>query len=483
MSTEGGRGKIRPPRPSTRLRRWAAPALLLIAIEGLAILADDHWSFRARLLSAFDTATRDAHEEADEDRSWAQPDRPFQPSDGPFRQTVRFRMAGSRNPIGEVVDPGSLPVGKRVIVLGESAAFGVGVRAEEAFAALLDEGLKSAATHVLNAGQVGADPWQVLDAGAQILNRYAPSALVIFTGNNIWIDWTPPQQPRANPWGLKVLATLATSRAIAGLQFLLIRWTLLHTDREWRVEQLAKLEQLVSRWTSSGHARSISDEFHDHHEISGSRYALEHPLEETEQFGAADWPPVKRLYLQRFETSLEQLATQARARGVRVVLVTMPFNYRLSPAWKHPQLEAFDPAHSDEVRRLLRGAGRLVQAGDCRGALPLTERALALDPLPPLLHYLRAQCLEQLGDFDAARAGYAQSREHMIGNLGSRLSINAVIRDVAARLDVPLVDAAQVFDAHAHADGHHFNEDLILDDCHLSPLGHRLIANALAPLL
>src|SRR5262249_753276 len=156
----------------------------------------------------------------------------------PFRQTLRFRLAGSRNPIGETVEPSRLPSGKRVVVLGESAAFGVGCRSEETFAALLDDALRGQGTRVLNAGQVGADTWEVMDAGAQVLRRYAPSVLVVFTGNNLWIDWTPPQQRRWNPWAINVLGTLARSRAVAALEFLSLRWALLHTPRDWRIEQL-----------------------------------------------------------------------------------------------------------------------------------------------------------------------------------------------------------------------------------------------------
>jgi hypothetical protein len=458
----------------SRLPRWVIAVLLLLAIEGIAIIADRQWMFRARLLSAFDTATR--ADESEEDDLWSDPDRPFERNGDGAPLTLRVRAAGSWNPAGDEIDPMSLPPGKRVFVLGESAAFGVGCRSEETFAALLDQALADRGTRVVNAGQVGADTWQVLDAGAQILAGYSPSALVIFTGNNPWIDWAPPQQQRWNPRVVNVLSTLATSRAIAALEFLSIRFALLHTDRQWRVEQLAKLDQLAAG------PRAV-DTFQDHHEISGSRYALDHPLAETGEFGASDWLRLKQLYLRRFEISLEKLVEHARARGVEVVLVTLPFNYRLSPAWKHPQFEAFDPAHRDEVRGLLHQAGRLVQAGDCDTALPITDRALALDPLPPLLHYLRGQCLEQLGRFEEARAAYAQSREQMIGNLGSRLSINAVIRTVAARMDVPLVDAAQLFDDDGRATGHYFNQHLILDDCHLSPAGHRLIAGALAPLL
>jgi hypothetical protein len=315
-----------------------------------------------------------------------------------------------------------------------------------------------------------------MEAGAQILARYAPSTLVVFTGNNLWIDWAPPQQPRWNPWGIKLLSTLATSRAIAGLEFVALRWTLRHTPRDWRVEQLGRLDSWLGRLR-----REPGAPFHDHHELTGSRYALEHPLEDDERFGATDWPRIKALHLHRFETSLVELVEQARARDVGVVLVTVPFNYRLSPAWNHPQFEAVDPAHRDEVRALGREAGAAVHAGDCGAALPIIDRALALDPLPPVLHYLRAQCLERMGALDAARAAYADSRERMIGNLGSPLSVNETIRRVAARFEVPLVDAVRVFDD--HASGNHFNEQLIVDDCHPSPSGHRLIAVALAPYL
>src|SRR5262249_39588638 len=156
--------------------------------------------------------------------------------------TLRFRLAGSGDPIGRTIEPSRLPSGKRVIVLGESAVFGVGCRSEETFAALLDDALRARGTRVLNAGQVGANPREVMNAGAQILGGYAPSTLVIFTGNNVWIDWTPPQQQRWNPWAIHTLSVLATSRAVAGLEFFSLRWALLHTPRDWRVEQLGRLD-------------------------------------------------------------------------------------------------------------------------------------------------------------------------------------------------------------------------------------------------
>jgi hypothetical protein len=464
---------------SAWVRRFAAIAAVVAAIEGVATVADHHWGFRTRLLDAFRVATRP--DPIDETRLWSDPAAPFGRAADPGAAPLRFRTVGSWNPTGEPLDPAALPPGPRVIVLGESAAFGVGCDAEDTFAAILAAALAPQGIQVLNAGQVGADAWEVLAAGAAILQRYAPSTLVIFTGNNLWIDWVPPQQARWNPWAIRVLSTLATSRAIAALEFLAIRTALLHTPRKWRVEQLARVDGWLSQLPAGDRRRG--GEFRDHAELRGSDYALQHPLLPTAEFGPAQWRAVKALYLQRFETSLQELVEQARARGVRVVLVTMPFNLRLSPAWKHPQFETYDPAHGAEVRALVHQAGERVRTGDCAGALPLIARALALDPEPPLLHYLQAQCLERAGDVEGARAAYARSREQMLGNLGSRLSINDVIRRVAARNDIPLVDAAAAFAAWGTANGDPFEEQLILDDCHPSPTGHRVIAEALAPVL
>jgi hypothetical protein len=438
-----------------RLRPALVVAVVLAALEGLGYLADWHWGYRERLLKGFDGALAPLQ---DTKEHWDDPASVFNPDfDGPHPQFLRFRPPDSTRPVGADAESAHLPAGRRVFVVGESAAYGVNVEANQTFAALLDERWKAKGTRVINAGQVGADPWQVMDAGAQILVSYVPSALIVFTGNNPWVTWAPPQQERWS-WGVvSTLRVLAVSRALAGLEFLLLRETFKHYKPK-------------------------EGSFRDRYELTGSSYALSHPLLPSPQFGPKDWPPLKALYLQRFETSLTELLRQARSRGVRVVLVTMPTFDKLSPAFLHAQFEAYDPAHAPEVTALVEQAGALVNKGDFAQALPFTEKALALDAEPPLLHYLHAQCLEHLGRLDDAEAAYHQSREHMIGHLGSRLSVNEVIRKVAAQQDVTLVDAEKLFEEHTHAAGKHFNEGLFVDDCHPSAEGHRIIAEALAPL-
>ena len=116
-------------------------------------------------------------------------------------------------------------------------------------------------------------------------------------------------------------------------------------------------------------------------------------------------------------------------------------------------------------------------------AVAAAARALALDPEPPLLHYLHAQSLAGLGRNAEAEAEYAESRERTVGNLGSRRSVNAVVRRVAQDVGAAFVDAEAIFEADEHARGGWFNATLFVDDCHPNAYGHYLIARALGPVI
>ena len=172
------------------LRRLAILVVALAICEGVGFVVDWRWKLRTRLLSSLDLAARQT---PTEDRLWADPTRPFRsPARG--SHALRFRLAGSNAPTAEWYPPSAFPAGRRAVVLGESAAFGVNVRSTESFAALLDARLGPRGTHVINAGQAGASPWEVMVAGAQVLEEYSPAELVLFTGNNPWVYWLPPQQ-------------------------------------------------------------------------------------------------------------------------------------------------------------------------------------------------------------------------------------------------------------------------------------------------
>jgi lysophospholipase L1-like esterase len=348
---------------------------------------------------------------------------------------------------------------RAVFIVGESAGFGFPYAYSQSFAAILDDSLRAKRITVLNASEVGATSADLSPIVQRIVERFEPLALVLMIGNNEWIQWVPPQAAPVSASRIRWMQRLANSAAIAGLEY----WTL----------QRSVAADRASAGSSAG--------FRPHAEISGHAEALRYPADDA-GFDAASWPSQRQEFLAVFEANLERMVRSAKARGVRVILLTLPFNHKLSPAWKHTQPESFDAAHRSETRAAIRSAASYLDAKQYEPALSEVDRALKLDPAPPILHYLRGEALEGLKRPSEAEQAYAQCRENMVGNLGSRLSINASIRRIAAETHADLVDVEQIFEEHEHELGHYFNEDLIRDDCHPTPAGHRLIAEALARL-
>ena len=159
----------------------------------------------------------------------------------------------------------------------------------------------------------------------------------------------------------------------------------------------------------------------------------------------------------------------------------MPFAYLRGPTVDLPQPHCYLPTSCAAVRASLLGAKQRLDAGQAAEALPLVDEALARDEQPPLLHYLRGRALDKLSRYDEAAAAYAQAREHTVGNLGARLSINERIAHVARDHGSAFVDARALFDEDGRRRGARYNLDLLFDHCHPSARGHQVLADAIAP--
>ncbi len=461
------------PPPAKRRRRWVfavVPALaLLLLLEGGAWIADGVTDYRARLLRALDAV--ETHAEPLRPTGalpWPEPVVHVRRSELANAEQVRWRVGGVEiaDSISQVFDTPTDPDDARVtgmrsvFVVGGSAAFGHPYPHASVFPSLLDDRLGERGLHVLNAGQIGWPSAGVADVVDRVATHYEPAAVIILCGNNEWIHWTPPHTPWDDDVDVTSMRTWSQSRAVALLQY-------------WTVQRsMERMDEV----------RAARDGFAMHRELSGVDYALEHPLEDYLDFDATAWLKTKDEFLDVFETNLRAMVASARAVEARAILVTVPFNYRLSPAWKHPQPESFLPEHRDAVRAALAESAAALRRGDAAACLVAADRALVLDRYPPVLHALRATALERLGRPADAEAAFAQCREHMVGHLGARLSINERIREVASSESAELLDAARLFDERQHESGGHFNVDLLHDDSHPTLLGHRILAEALAEL-
>jgi hypothetical protein len=454
-----------PPRPRRLLVSVATLAALALLLEGAARVADARTDFRDTLLGAF-RAMEASADPVRESRLELPPDPAVlvranvvdeKPS-APYVIGGRAIEDACPSVHQRPVLPADLARDPRkpIFIVGESAGFGFPYAYSETFAATLNEDFRSKKLTVLNASQVGATSADLVPVVARIVERFRPVALVLFVGNNEWIQWVPPQEATISPGCIRLLRALSSSRALAAVEYLSLR------------------RSFAPRAPSSG--------FRPHAEISGHGEALRHPSDDT-GFDPRTWADTKRRFLDAFRANLGTMARTAQSHGIRVVLLTLPFNHKLSPAWKHPQPESFDLASRAIVRAAVRTAADLVDHDRPEDALVAVDRALTLDPLPPILHYLRGEALEAVGREADAEKAYAQCRENMIGNLGSRLSINDAIRAVARDTGARLLDVEQLFEEYEHTEGDWFNEDLIHDDCHPTPRGHQLIAEALEKIL
>jgi hypothetical protein len=455
----------RPPLSRSRKLLFSAIAtcLVLAILEGTGAIADARYGFRARLFEALDNLERLSGPVAPGRLTW--------PDD-----TIRLRVAGAPPSgktyvVGQRVIPGATDTGyqafvrpdgfaneprKRIFVVGESAAFGYPYPMEFWFGNMLQKRLADEYV-VLNAGQISWSSPDLVPLVARIVERYQPTAIILFVGNNEWQHWSGLNQLTAVNRAGRVLRAAGSSRAGAALAW----WWLRHaaSDRP-----------------------AVARDFVPRYQLEGIDYALAHPAERYGSPAVTTWRDARNMFVDAFRRNLTEMVTTAKVRGVHVVLMPTPINYRLSPAWSHPQPESYNPRASAEVRDLLKRAVNQAGTGSNVEALATIDQALSLDSDPPMLHYVRGEVLRTMGRHGEAEAAYASARERMVGHLGSPLSFQAVVRDVAAATAAELVDVPRLFDEYEHRMGSFYNEHLVADDCHPTPLGQRIIADALTPL-
>ena len=433
-------------------------ASLLAGLEITARVYDGHRQFRFQLLKTLGalqraqsppTATRDAALEWPEGALCVRDTEYVPPPAEPYVLGGKVIAGAQPNARQKFIWPVEVAGRKRLIILGESAAFGFPLAYGESFAARLEQRLKGEGYAVLNAAQPAWTSGRLVPVAHRIVDQFEPETLILYLGNNEWFHWSPVDEG-PSPRRLGLLKFLAGSRVLAYIEF-----------------------RLISRQVDR--AYSYAGEFDQHHQLIGFDYALQHPLAQP----PADWEGVKRSFLANFETNLRDILQLAKQNRVRVILLTVPFSYRLSPAWMYPQPLAFSDGNAPVIRQSLDQAAADLQAGQPGEALEPLERALQREPAVPLPHYLKATALEAQGKLAEAEASYATAREKTVGHLGSILSINATIRKVAAATGTELIDLPPLFDRYEHNLSHYCNDDLIMDDCHPTPLGHRLIAEAL----
>jgi len=179
------------------------------------------------------------------------------------------------------------------------------------------------------------------------------------------------------------------------------------------------------------------------------------------------YPPNRRVKLPDFRENLKEIVTVAREHGARVLLFNIPLRPEIPLV-----VNAIPIPRDGEVVEWLRpafiGRNNYFVKTEFEGPAPVLEEAVKKHPQWAMAHYLLARRYEKEGHVEKAQAEFIKARE-MDVDRRVIAEYNMVIEEVAKEMQVSLVDLVNAFEKRK-------GEDLFLDERHFSAAGYRIIA-------
>ena len=328
------------------------------------------------------------------------------------------------------------PTRPRVIVVGESFVFGLGVDMPQAWPAQLQRHLKDKA-QVLNLGRCGTHAGLLVPVFKKALS-FKPQVIVLAIGNNE-----------------HTMTTFYTG------------WAGRHPLEVYRASAaLGSLQSGGLLFRAIGAPTQAKESF------DGPVRHFTNPVDKA-IFAARRRPPDMRLFpdslagpevseaLEKeqrlketvFRGHLLRIMALAKEQGVKVVLATLPFTLQAPPT-----LSGAHKAPTADVLPVLRTIRE-------RPSQDKVDRALAVDDTVALFHYVHGELLLREGKAALAADAFRRSAQwDMIPD--TTPAINTIIREVARKHDAPLVDLAQFAERYMARP-----RDVFIDRVHLNPKG------------
>jgi len=195
---------------------------------------------------------------------------------------------------------------------------------------------------------------------------------------------------------------------------------------------------------------------------------------------AEDDPRMSAVY-KHFEGNLRDIVATLNAKGMHVVLSTVPVNLRQSAPFL--SISQDDLSVSDEAKLTVLRERAEAQAlnGRWREAQDLWQQAIALDAGHADSHFQLATSLEKLGEFELARSHYERALDLDGLRFRADTRINAIIERVAREYDssnVSFVHSSKGFDRASapYAPGW----DLLVEHVHYDFSGNAVLARIFA---
>ena len=235
----------------------------------------------------------------------------------------------------------------------------------------------------------------------------------------------------------------------------------------------------ISSWRSVNWIRSLAG---DDLESFKSNSEKQLPANVTARLDAESgyasyrWDPAwKKNVVAQYRESVATIIRQCQTKNIPILLVCLGSNLRdcppikselpltLSKATRQKWLNLFDRAtwHHDDPAAALRFFQQCAEITDAHA----------------LLHYRIARCFEQLKQMQAARKHYLLAKDYDICPLRLTEQMDRIIRELADRFEVPLVDAREALEG---VSTHQIpGYEMYIDHVHPSIAGHQLIATTI----
>ena len=198
----------------------------------------------------------------------------------------------------------------------------------------------------------------------------------------------------------------------------------------------------------------------------------------TEQLVQRDDPSLQAVY-GHFETNLVDTIGLLRAKGIHVLLATVPVNLRDQAPFASIHDRPLQSPDQLEWQAAVQRGAKAQAESDWQLAEIAYREALALSPDYAETHFQLAQVIEAQARLDQAKNHYRLARDLDALRFRADSTINQVIREVADQFSqdgVTLIDAAEAFESESLP--HQPGWNLLLEHVHYDFSGNAVLANA-----
>jgi lysophospholipase L1-like esterase len=180
--------------------------------------------------------------------------------------------------------------------------------------------------------------------------------------------------------------------------------------------------------------------------------------------------------IEHFGHNLQTMVRVSRSAGIPIILVNPVSNLKDSPPFKSEFSSGLSGVEKERIIELWEQAGKL-SWDDTYSKIRLLEQAAEIDSRYAGLLYLIGKCYEHIGRLAEAREWFIKAKDEDVCPLRILEPMHEAILSVAAKNNVPLVDAKRLFEGRSREGV--LGDEWLLDHVHPSIQGHQLIADSL----